>query len=180
MNISKAPSLTPHFVEKRLLRVCCNTNPIWPRKVGVMSARLTLLFLCEQTEAHSVFISALLAADFHVLLAPDSAYARLLLSSLAVDAIMITHDTVRNNHSAGLELKLAAPGTPLIMCHDGSLGPQAGVDSLCSADLRDETIARAVAIFFRQSMASSRQRRLGVPGSNTYFRLPVLTRQIAV
>ncbi len=127
-----------------------------------MSARLTLLFLCDRSEADSLFISALIASEFQVLLAHDISYAKVLLANFCVDGIMVSHLESQGDVPVGAHLKLVAPHTPLILCSDGSsaTGSRAGVDSVCSADLKDDSVARAVALFFRQSITGSRLRRV--------------------
>jgi hypothetical protein len=144
-----------------------------------MSARLTLLFLCDQSEAHSVFLSALLAADFHVLIGHNIKEAKSLLYSVAVDAILVSPEAIRDDRPIGTELKLAAPATPVILCHDGSLAAQPGFDSLCSADLQDETVMRAVAFFFHRTLTASRQPRLNAGTKVRVLRAPQNS-QIAV
>jgi hypothetical protein len=127
-----------------------------------MSARLTLLFLCDRSESDSLFISALIASEFQVLLAHDINYAKVLLANFCVDAIMISHMGSQGDVPVGASLKLVAPHTPLILCNNGSnaASSHAGVDSVCSADLKDDSVARAVALFFRQSIVGSRLRRV--------------------
>jgi hypothetical protein len=126
-----------------------------------MSARLTLLYLCDRSEADS-FFSALIASEFQVLLAHDINYAKILLANFCVDAIMVSHLGSQGDAQVGANLKLVAPHTPLILCDDGShaASSRAGVDSVCSADLKDDSVARAVALFFRQSIVGSRLRRM--------------------
>jgi hypothetical protein len=127
-----------------------------------MSARLTLLFLCDRSESDSLFISALIASEFQVLLAHDINYAKVLLANFCVDAIMVSHMESQGAAPVGASLKLVSPHIPLILCSDGSdeANSRAGVDSVCSADLKDDSVARAVALFFRQSIVGSRLRRM--------------------
>lgn len=119
-----------------------------------MSARLTLLLLCDQTELHSPFISALLATGFQLLIEHHPEDAKRLLSRVSADAIMIRHDSIRDGSLIGAELKLVAPRTPIILFPRGTkcVGPRLGIDSVCHADPEDETVARAVAVFFHNAL----------------------------
>jgi hypothetical protein len=125
-----------------------------------MSARLTLLLLCDQTELHSPFISALLAAGFQLLIEHRLEGAKLLLSRLPADAIMVCHESLQDGGVVGAELKRIAPRTPIILFPRGShnLGPQLGIDSVCHADPQDEVVARAVAVFFYGALTPPSQR----------------------
>src|SRR5450755_1157477 len=115
-----------------------------------MSARLTLLLLCDQSEVHFPFISALLAAGFQVLIEHCPEDAKRILSRVSLDVVMIRHHAVQNGSPVGADLKLVAPRTPIIL-FPGSpqcRAPQPGIDSVCHTDPQDETLAPAVAVFF--------------------------------
>jgi|HubBroStandDraft_6_1064221.scaffolds.fasta_scaffold118011_3 hypothetical protein len=119
-----------------------------------MSARLTLLLLCDQTELHSAFTNALLAAGFQLLIQHQPGDAKTVLSHLSVDAIMIRHNAIADGSAVAAELKFVAPRTPIIFfpAESNYQGPRRGIDSVCRADPHDEIIARAVAVFFHQAM----------------------------
>ncbi len=125
-----------------------------------MSPRLTLLLLCNDCEPYSLFISALVSAEFHVLIARGPVRARKFLQSLSVDAIMVLPSGKGAEAAAGGELKRLAPRVPVLML--GGAGEQrpAGIDALWHADLEDEVLASAAAIFFRQWLAPSRHASL--------------------
>ncbi|MGC2111233.1 MAG: hypothetical protein WA655_17090 [Candidatus Korobacteraceae bacterium] len=125
-----------------------------------MSARLTLLLLCDQVDTYAVFISALLAAGFQLLVGRTPEDAKELLAQVSADIVMILHDGVCDGSLVGAELKLIAPQTPIILITDGWLapGPQLGIDSICHADPRDETLARGVATFFRMTLTKQTTR----------------------
>ncbi|MGB8885395.1 MAG: hypothetical protein WCC87_01665 [Candidatus Korobacteraceae bacterium] len=120
-----------------------------------MSARLTLLFLCDESELDSPFISALLAAGFRLLIEHHPEDAKTVLSRMPADAIMIRHNAIQDGSLVGAELKLLAPRTPIILFLSGSQGQglQLGIDSVCHADPQDETVARAVAVFFHHALS---------------------------
>jgi len=122
-----------------------------------MSARLTLLLLCDPSELPSLFLAALAAADFQLLFAQHVEHATSILSSLIVDAILIGLGSALG----AAELKRAAPRTPTILLSSESraLDAQGGIDSVCRADLKDEVVARAVAVFFRQSLLLGRPQK---------------------
>ncbi len=134
-----------------------------------MSAGLTLLLLCDQSEVHSPFTAALLAAGFRLLIEHHPEDAKLLLSRISADAIMIRHDAVRDGSLLGAELKLLAPRTPIILFLSGSQhrGTHLGIDSVCHADPQDETVARAVAVFFHRALtAQTPHRSFRTPGES--------------
>ena len=111
-----------------------------------MSARLTLLLLCDEPELHSPFISALLAAGFRLLIEHYPEDAKTLLSRVPADAVMIRHHAVRCGSRVG------ASGA---QCP----GPQPGIDSVCHADPKDEIVARAVAVFFHSALTKQSSQR---------------------
>jgi hypothetical protein len=148
-----------------------------------MSARLTLLLLCDQTELNSQFISALLATGFHLLIEHHPEDAKRLLSRAPLDAIMIRHDAVRNGSLVGAELKVVAPRTPIILFPGDTncRGPQLGIDSICHADVRDETLARAIAVFFHSALSSQPPNRLLRPrGDNVQVPAPESKTQLTL
>jgi hypothetical protein len=116
-----------------------------------MSPRLTLLLLCESGEPYSVFISALMAAGFDVLVARTAGQATKFLSRTAVDVIMILRDDPGRDKGLGCELKRMAPAAQVLwLGRSGQQSQPSGIDALCNADVGDEVVARAVAVFFRQ------------------------------
>jgi hypothetical protein len=127
-----------------------------------MSARLTLLFLCDESERHSTFISELLAVGFRLLIEHRPEDAKIVLSRVSADAIMIRHGAVQDGSLVGAELKLVAPRTPIILFRSDAQGrgTELGIDSVCRADPHDETVARAVALFFHSALSSQITRRI--------------------
>jgi hypothetical protein len=121
-----------------------------------MSAGLTLLFLCNHTELHSPLIPELLATGFQLLIEHNPDDAKHVASRLPVDAIMIRHSDVQDGTLLGADLKLLAPRTPVILfpLDAKCKSPQLGIDSLCHADPQDESVARAVAVFFHLSLTA--------------------------
>ena len=120
-----------------------------------MSARLTLLFLCDQIDTYSLFASALLAAGFHVLIEHTAEGAKRRLAHATADLVMIRHHDMSADSQLGVELKLLAPRTPIVLLAAESqpASPHPGVDSVCHADTRDAVLAQAVAMFFRNTVA---------------------------
>ncbi len=126
-----------------------------------MSARLTLLLLCDRTELHSPLTSALLAAGFQLLIQHNPEVARIFLSHVSVDAIMIRHDSLQDSGRVSAALKLVAPHTPIILFAGASeeVRPQPGIASICRADPYDETVVRGVAVFFHNALAAQLPRQ---------------------
>ncbi len=119
-----------------------------------MSAQFTLLLLCDQREPYLLFISALQSAGFQLLIARTAVRARRFLSDTTVDAILILDGA--DSTALGSELKRMAPGTPILLRGEETQERQPGIDALWQADLQDETVANAVAMFFQQSLMKSR------------------------
>jgi hypothetical protein len=118
-----------------------------------MSAQFTLLLLCDQREPYFLFISALKSAGFQVLIARTAVRAKRFLSNTTVDAILILDSDYADGTAVASELKRMAPGTPILLRGEER---RPGIDSLWQADLQDEAVANAVAMFFRQSLMKSR------------------------
>ncbi len=151
-----------------------------------MSARLTLLVLCDPSELHSQMFSAFLSADFEIVSASHSEQARQVLSVRAVDAILIRHDSLPDGSSAGTQMKRIAPRTPVFLLADervrGGSGPHPGLDSVCYADFRheDESVMWAIAVFFRNALTRSRAPQANVPSETVGFRRSNFPTQVAV
>jgi hypothetical protein len=118
-----------------------------------MSAQFTLLLLCDQSEPYFLLISALQSAGFQILIARTAVRAKRILSDTTVDAILILDSDYGDGAAVAVELKPMAPGTPILLRGEER---QPGIDSLWQADLEDEAVANAVAMFFRQSLGKSR------------------------
>lgn len=118
-----------------------------------MSAQFTLLLLCDQREPYLLFISALQSVGFQLLIARTAVRAKRFLSDTTVDAILILDSDYGDGGAVGSELKRMAPDTPILLRGEGR---QPGIDSLWQADLEDEAVASAVAMFFQQSLVRSR------------------------
>ncbi|MGA2902726.1 MAG: hypothetical protein ABSD98_02765 [Candidatus Korobacteraceae bacterium] len=121
-----------------------------------MSARLTLLLLCDQYEPYFLFISALKSEGFQVLLARTAVRAKRFLSATTVNAILILDSDYCHANAVCSELKRMAPGTPILLRSEENQERLPGIDSLWQADLQDEVVVGAVAAFFRQSLETSR------------------------
>ncbi len=148
-----------------------------------MSARLTLLLLCDQSDLYSLLMSAMISADFQVVVAHSTEQAKRILLSQAVDAVMIWHNGIPDGSLVGAELKQVAPRTPVILFgkEEEKNGPTLGIDSVCRGDFQDEFVARAVANFFRQTLAASRPRgAVSTRDKKVGFRVPGSNPQLAV
>jgi len=121
-----------------------------------MSAQFTLLLLCDQREPYSLFIAALKSAGFQVLIARTAVRAKRFLSDTTVDAVLILDSDCCDGNAISMQLKRMAPGAPILLRGEENQERQPGIDSLWQADLRDEVVANAVAMFFQQSLGRSR------------------------
>jgi hypothetical protein len=120
-----------------------------------MSAQFTLLLLCDQHEPYFLFISALKSAGFQVLIARTAVRAKRFLSDATVGAILILDGDRCDGNALGRDLKRMAPGTPILLRGGENRKQEPGVDSIWQADLQDEVVANAVAMFFQQSLMNS-------------------------
>jgi hypothetical protein len=121
-----------------------------------MSAGLTLLLLCDQYEPYFLFISALKSTGFQVLLARTALRATRFLRDTTVDAILILGHDHGDSNAVGSELKRISPDTPILLHSEEKHERLPGIDSLWQADLQDEVVIGAVAIFFRRLLETSR------------------------
>lgn len=128
-----------------------------------MSSRLTLLILCDQMELHPLLISALEAADFRVVRASRKEQATKLLADLDVDAVIVDQSASHTGVSICPALKRVSPQTPILIFAGENQHTQSypGIYSVLHADPSDELLARAIAMFLRESLRTSpgKQRR---------------------
>src|SRR5271170_1593789 len=118
-----------------------------------MSAQFTLLLLCDQREPYFLFISVLKSAGFQLLIARTAVRAKRFLADTTVDAILMLDSGYGDGAAVAGELKRMAPDTPILLRGEER---QPGIDSYWQADLQDEAVANAVAMFFQQSLMRSR------------------------
>jgi len=128
-----------------------------------MSAQFTLLLLCDQREPYFLLISALRSAGFQVLIARTAVRAKRFLLDTTVGAILILDGDCCDVDAIGRDLKRMAPGTPILLRGEETQERQPGIDSYWQADLEDEVVANAVAMFFRQSLGNSRPAIVAYP-----------------
>lgn len=121
-----------------------------------MSTRLTLLFLCDQSSLYSGFISAFASAGFQVLLANSLSHASKILTSQQVDAVIIRHDGQRDDRPVAARLKGMMPRLPVVLVTDEAQARPATIDSIWRAEIGDEVVTRAMAMFFRQYFRPTR------------------------
>lgn len=151
-----------------------------------MSARLTLLILCDQAELHSQLFTAFLSADFEIITAHRTAQAAQILLTRAFDSIMIRANAVADCSLAGSKLKKLAPLTPVLLladeCRERFAATPSGIDSICYADFRqdDESVMRAIAFVFRHTLAAARVPRAGRSTETLGYRADKVRIQIAV
>lgn len=116
-----------------------------------MSARLTLLLLCDAMGSYPLLVSELVAAGFQVFEEASLPAAKRRLRHSAMDLILIRLEELQDGTLLGSELKMIAGRTPIMLLagDDQKLAPQVEIDSICRADLEDETVTHALAFFFR-------------------------------
>jgi len=115
-----------------------------------MNFRFTLLFLCDQSHCYSSLISAFVAADVQLLIARNVEQAEALLLRKSVHGILIRHDRNRDDRRFANHLKRTAPRVPIFLLTDQEQPRDPDIESIWRADIGDETITRAMALFFSQ------------------------------
>ena len=115
-----------------------------------MNSRLTLLFVCNQANLYSNFISEFGSAGFQVLLARNLTQAKAMLLSRPVNAVLLRHDCTGDDRALAPQLKRIAPQLSVYLLTDQQQRPPRGVDSVWSWKTPDVTVARGMAILFRQ------------------------------
>jgi len=112
-----------------------------------MSARLTLLFVCDNPAAFSPFRDFLEDVGFRVL----DAQRTLLCSYVEpVDGVLIYQHDVRLGSIIGCDIKPLFPGTPVVLISTGveTMAPSLGVDAICYSNSLDEETSQAIAMLF--------------------------------
>jgi Orn/Lys/Arg decarboxylase, N-terminal domain len=115
-----------------------------------MSSRLTLLFVCDQSDVYSSLIDEFRAAEFQVLLARSLAQAKSTLLARSVCAIVLRHDGLCDDRALASSLKRMAPDIPVFLLTDQQQPLPADVDSIWRSAFGDPVITRGMAVFFRQ------------------------------
>jgi hypothetical protein len=127
-----------------------------------MSSRLTLLFLCSQCEPSPVLMSALESADFQLLVARTQKEAGQLARTFRVDAILVYPNLPGVGRLACTSLKRQVPRTPILLLTNERLQPEAypGIYSVLHADVYDEVLSCAIALFLRECLRCSHATRV--------------------
>lgn len=137
-----------------------------------MSTRLTLLFVCDRSYMYSAFIEEFRAADFQVLIARNLAQARSALLARSISCVVLCHDRSRDDRPLAASLKRMAPHVPVFLLTDQKQPLPADVDAVWRSDLRDQTLTRGMAVFFRQLLGPrevSLKPSLVVDGATLFF-----------
>jgi len=126
-----------------------------------MSPTVTLLFVCNQSQLYSVFISAFSSADFQVLLARNLTHAKRILQGRRVEAIVLRHDCHRDDRPLASPLKRVVPQVPIFLVTDQPQLRQPDIQSVWRGETGDEVVSRAMALFFRQCFKGTRLSQAG-------------------
>ena len=139
----------------------------WERPANLMTARLRLLFVCENSDACSCFQSYLEREGCHLLLATDTRHAvRIVLSACSVDAILIHHDDIGRGSTISSGLRLICPRMPVLLLTAEWPGNGAlpfGVDALCYANSLSRRAAHDIAKFVRHLLLKGSRRPFDGP-----------------
>lgn len=134
-----------------------------------MSPRLTLLFLCDQSPLYCGFISAFAAAGFHILLAGSVSHASKILDKRVVDAVIIRHDSQCDDRLAAVQFKRLLPRTPIVLITDQPQPRHDAIDSIWRAEIGDDVVIRAMAMFFKRYFRPTRFSHSGNVVSDSNF-----------
>jgi len=115
----------------------------------MMSARFTLLFVCDSPAACSVFCNYLRNTGLRVA-AHDTGSAVMCSYPEPVDGVLIYQDDVRLGSVIGSNLKPLFPNTPVVLVSTGfeTMAPSLGIDAVCYTDALDDEISRVIAMLF--------------------------------
>ena len=118
-----------------------------------MSVRPKLLFVCRGAEAHLSFMHYLERAGCRLIVAREAEHAaKILVTAVDVDAILIHHEDITHGSTMGSGFKLITPLLPVLLLTkewptNGVL--PGGVDALCYAVSLNRRVANDIARFVR-------------------------------
>lgn len=114
-----------------------------------MNSRLTLLFVCDESQLYSEFLTEFRSADFQVLIARNIARAKAILLTRSVNAIVLSHDDRRDDRALAPRLKRSSPGVPIFLLTDQEQPRPDDIDSIWRLEAGDAVVARGMAVFCR-------------------------------
>jgi hypothetical protein len=114
-----------------------------------MNSRLTLLFVCDQSQFYSAFLTEFESADFQVLIVRGPARAKSILLVRSVNAIILCHNQHHDNRALAPQLKRIAPSVPVFLLTDQPQSRATDIDSVWRFDSSDPVVMRGMAIFCR-------------------------------
>ena len=123
---------------------------------------LTLLFVGHDLQDCAHSLAPARGASDRLLVRHCSQSAELLLPVRPVDAVIIHQDHLQRGCNVVDELKHAAPRTPVILLRDRSQPKEMkppGIATVCSLDLGDEELVKALWRFFRLILGKQAERR---------------------
>lgn len=117
-----------------------------------MRARFTLLFVCDDSAACSVFCDYLRDTGLRVLAAHDTGSAVMCSCTSPVDGVLIYQDDVRLGTIIGCDFKPLFPNTPVVLISTGfeTMAPSSGIDAVCYTSSLDDEMASVIAMVFRE------------------------------
>lgn len=117
-----------------------------------MSARFTLLFVCDNPAACSAFCNYLRNTGLRVLAAHDTGSAVVCSYTSPVDGVLIYQDDVRLGGIIGSDFRPLFPNTPVVLISTGfaTMAPSSGIDAVCYTRSLDNEMAGVMAMVFRE------------------------------
>jgi hypothetical protein len=113
-----------------------------------MTARFTLLFVCDNPDACYRFRQSLCDTGFQ-LISVLGIRSTTISSNEFADGVLVYQEDVRVGLPIALWLKTLFRNTPVVLISTGTMAPSFGIDAVCYAGALDDDMAGIVAMLFR-------------------------------
>jgi hypothetical protein len=140
-----------------LLKMPAMSDLLWPKHRdskgrGGMSARFTLLIVCDDNAGCSAFHDHLRDTGFRVLTAHNTGSAVTCLCNRPVDGVLICQNDVQLGSIIGRGLKPLFPSIPVLLISTGSetVVPPSGIAAVCYTSSLDDEMAGVIAMLFHE------------------------------
>ena len=116
-----------------------------------MSARFTLLFVCDDPEASSRFGKSLQDTGLQLRSMRSTERTIVLTSDGPVDGVLVYQEDVQAGSAIGSRLKTLLGNTPVVLISTGceTMAPWFGIDAVCYTNSLDDEMAHIIAMLFR-------------------------------
>jgi hypothetical protein len=120
-----------------------------------MSTRFSLVFVCDNAAARSVFCDDLRETGLRVHAVHNTESAVLCSYNEPVDGVLIYHDDVRLGSTIACGMKPLFPNTPVVLISTGleTMAPSSGIDAVCYSNSLDGETSQVIAMLFRELLS---------------------------